>query len=345
MLRKMRGFVSAHFSQFYYEMKKTVIISIVFFAILASGCASRQQLLLQQPNCILIAKYSNVDTVNFRQLENVRKMRSLPINVFSSGWRVQEIPQRNQRRRISNIEQAIQWLEAHSANHIFYDLYKLSHYKKVDDGFLVKGRLNSSNELIQHYCFQPIRWVVLLIGHNHNIVEIKRWEIDPCPNKPTYEVNITVHFPEFENANVRLPELINGIFYNHLSENIRYPIIALEHNWKGIEKISFVVEIDGSISNIQIIQSANSSLKREVARCIMITDGRELQRGGRGEYPYFDFRTALGERDVQWIPGTKNGEKIPMRIIVEVEFTFDLGDFPWVIPRRVSRLISEPRHN
>ena len=315
-------------------MKKISII-LGIFALIATSCATQRrstlsiyplQELTGNINSMLIAKYLSVDTASFRQLEYVRSM-NLPINFISLELMIEERKPENQgqRSRINNIEQAIRWLEVHSTNSSHFGLYKLSHYKQVEDGFLVKGRMITSREIIQHYCLQPIRWIILLIDNNHNIIEIKRWEIDPCPNKPAYEINVTLHFPEFENADVRFPELKNGTIYNHFSENLRYSVIALENHIQGIVKVSFIVEADSSISNIEIIQSADPLLSREVVRCIMMTDGREFQWDREHHY----FRILSNDRQVQWIPGMKNGEKIPMEIIVEVEFSFDLGDYPW----------------
>lgn len=332
--------------EFFVGMKKTIFI-ISTFVFIASSCANRRysyNASLQQltNNLELIKKYSNVDTASFLQLENIRSI-NLPKNVRPLLWIDGKATKRQKRRnRIANIEQAIQWLEVHRTTDIYnFALYELSHYKQVEDGFLVKGTIVDNDEMIQHYCYQNIHSLIFLVGYDHNVIRINSWKIDRCPNKPTKDINVTVHFSEFENADIRLPKLRNGTIDSHLSENLRYPVIALENSIQGTEIVSFTVETDGFISNIETIQSVDPSLHREVIRCIMMTDGREIE--WQREYPYFKIMSE--DRDnskIQWIPGMKNGEKIPMKIIVEVKFSFDLGDHPSVIPFRRFLIIDIP---
>ena len=321
-------------------MKKSLITSIILFALLASSCASRRpQSRTLQPlaeNPLLVARYLNVDTAKFQELDSVRNIRvfvTLPRELLLEVRH----PDNQSRHRINDVEQAIQWLERYSTT-LISGRYKLSHYKQVEDGFLLKGVLNTQSELHHHYCLQPIRWVILLIGYDHQITEIKRWEIDPCI-KPTFHTDVTVHFPEFENADVRFPELIDGTIYHHLMGNLRFPPIVVEqYSRGGVVKVSFTVEIDGSMSNIEIIQDAGIFLLgREVLRCLMMIDGREVQPQGviARVFPNHPLAQRGENQWLQWIPGMKNGEKTPMQVMVEVDFRIDLGDFPSLNLRRI----------
>ena len=326
-------------------MKKTTILSIILFALLASSCASRQinpTILRLAENPLLVARYLNVDTASFRELEHVRNINMMVNRDFELSLEERQPNNRRlrNRHRINSVEQAIQWLERYSTTYFMPGGYKLSHYKQVEDGFLLKGLLNSFNELLpaSSNCHRMIRWVVLLVGHDHQITEIKRWEINPCPIMPTYYIDVTVHYPEFENADIRFPELIDSTIYNHLTENLRYPPFALELTIEGSVKVSFTVEVDGSMSNIEIIQDVQdvgpASFVSEVLRCLMMIDGREFQ--WQGAYPNRYIVLMEENQKFQWIPGMKNGEKIPMQVMVEVDFYFDLAGHSHFRPRRIA---------
>ena len=346
----MRGFVSAHFLQFYCEMKKSIIISIILLALIVNGCANRRHSAssvfpfpefvsslpelctntifpLQQrtgyTDSMLIAKYLNVDTASFRQLESVRRIFHMPTLVGrdrgsreESQRLIQQQRLRYPRRQIRNIDEVSRWLtEVYTNNEYVRHFYSrpgvrrcshrrfdFTHYKQVEDGFLVKGQLASVSSGVLPYCSRWRRYGIFLVGRDHNIIEIKRWEVDPCPPCPNdprayAEINIQIHFPEFENADVRLPELRNHSFDSLLLRNIRYPPIALEVAIHGRVIVSFMVEAEGEISNLEImVREIDPVFNREV------------------------LRTVQGVADRQWIPGMKNGEKTPMEILVEVEF-------------------------
>ena len=296
-------------------MKKTTLTLIALFALFASGCASRRQNVPSvfpreratgYTDSLLIVKYLNVDTASFRRLEQRREIwrMSLSMNVSEEFWQpfleeketnIQRQRRRYPRTQIRDIEQAIQWLdEVYTNSPARPALFYLRYYKQVEDGFLVKG--NSINTAIaQRGCLITRRWGVFLVGNDHNIVEINRWTTHS--NRCTTEIDIQIHFPEFENADVRLPELLNHNLDSLLLGSMRYPATAIGMFEHGIVVVSFIVETDGEISNLEIVRSAAPSLGREV------------------------FRVVQAHATRQWIPGMKNGEKIPMEIQVEVQFS------------------------
>lgn len=54
----------------------------------------------------------------------------------------------------------------------------------------------------------------------------------------------------------------------YLSENVRYPVIAQENGIEGRVICSFVVERDGSITDVQVVRGVDPSLDREAVRVI-----------------------------------------------------------------------------
>ena len=80
-----------------------------------------------------------------------------------------------------------------------------------------------------------------------------------------------------------------------LSQNIKYPVIAAENGVKGRVIVQFVVEKDGSITDVVVVKSVDPSLDKEAARVIK-------------NMPH-------------WIPSRQNGSPVRVRFTVPVTFT------------------------
>lgn len=67
-----------------------------------------------------------------------------------------------------------------------------------------------------------------------------------------------------------MPEFPGGqaAMMKWLSENVKYPAIATENNIQGRVMVSFVVERDGSISNVKVVRGVDPSLDKEAVRLI-----------------------------------------------------------------------------
>lgn len=88
----------------------------------------------------------------------------------------------------------------------------------------------------------------------------------------------------------------NGLI-QYLSKNIMYPIVAKENKIQGRTLVSFVVEKDGKISNVQVLRSSGDMmLDREAMRVI-----RSMPR---------------------WRPGFMKGQ--PVRVQYQIPITFKL---------------------
>ena len=53
-----------------------------------------------------------------------------------------------------------------------------------------------------------------------------------------------------------------------LSENLRYPNLARENEIQGKVKLSFMIEKDGSINSVKVVDSVHESLDREAQRVV-----------------------------------------------------------------------------
>lgn len=57
-------------------------------------------------------------------------------------------------------------------------------------------------------------------------------------------------------------------FRVYIQQNLRYPVIAQENGISGRVYVSFVVDRDGSITNVQVVRGVDPSLDREAVRVV-----------------------------------------------------------------------------
>lgn len=96
------------------------------------------------------------------------------------------------------------------------------------------------------------------------VLKIKEEIAAPEPPKPQVEENkifeIVEQMPSFPGG--------MGALMSWLSQNIKYPVIAAENGVEGRVIVQFVVEKDGSITDVKIARSVDPSLDKEAARVV-----------------------------------------------------------------------------
>lgn len=119
----------------------------------------------------------------------------------------------------------------------------------------------------------------------------QRVETEPVKAEPKPEVENKV-FDVVE----QMPSFPGGpsALMQYLSSNIKYPVVAQENGVQGRVVVSFVVERDGSITDVQVARSVDPSLDREAQRVV-----RNMPR---------------------WIPGKQNGQAERVKYNVPVAF-------------------------
>ena len=85
-----------------------------------------------------------------------------------------------------------------------------------------------------------------------------------------------------------------GALMSYLASNIKYPVVAQENGVQGRVIVSFVVERDGSISDVKVARSVDPSLDREAQRVV-----KSMPR---------------------WKPGKQNGSAVRVKYTVPVVF-------------------------
>ena len=108
----------------------------------------------------------------------------------------------------------------------------------------------------------------------------------PKPEVATKVFDVVEEMPSFPGG--------QGALMQYLASNIKYPVVAQENGVQGRVIVSFVVERDGSISDVRVARSVDPSLDREAQRVV-----KSMPR---------------------WSPGKQNGSTVRVKYTVPVVF-------------------------
>ena len=108
----------------------------------------------------------------------------------------------------------------------------------------------------------------------------------PKPEVATKVFDVVEEMPSFPGGSAAL--------MSYLSSNTKYPVVAQENGVQGRVIISFVVERDGSISDVKVARSVDPSLDREAQRVVKSMP--------------------------KWTPGKQNGQTVRVKYTVPVVF-------------------------
>lgn len=122
---------------------------------------------------------------------------------------------------------------------------------------------------------------------NMKIIMNRKWQNPPAddPDNPVFEVVEVM--PEFPDGG--MPGLMN-----FLSNNIKYPVNAPKRGVQGRVSVQFIVNADGSISDVGIIRAVDPDLDGEAVRVISTMP--------------------------KWKPGTQRGKPVRVKYTVPVMF-------------------------
>lgn len=98
----------------------------------------------------------------------------------------------------------------------------------------------------------------------------------------------------------QMPVYKNGeaALLSFLGSNIKYPEAAEKGGVEGITVMTFVVETDGTITDIKTVKSLSPETDQEAARVIKLTSGN-------------------------WTPGKQNGETVRVKYTLPVRYMLD----------------------
>ncbi len=119
---------------------------------------------------------------------------------------------------------------------------------------------------------------------------LKAVEEIAAPEPPKHEEEQNKIFEVVEQK----PQFPGGSVNGWLADHIKYPVVAAENGISGRVVVQFVVERDGSVSQVRVVRGVDPSLDKEAQRVI-------------SSMP-------------KWIPGKQNGQEVRSRFTVPVTF-------------------------
>ena len=118
------------------------------------------------------------------------------------------------------------------------------------------------------------------------VLKAKEIIADEKPKEEEKVFDVVEQMPEFPGG--------QGALLKWISDNIKYPAIAEENGIQGRVVCTFVVERDGSVTDVQVARSVDPSLDKEAKRVLT--------------------------KMPRWIPGKQNGSAVRVKYTVPVTF-------------------------
>jgi len=120
-----------------------------------------------------------------------------------------------------------------------------------------------------------------------HVLKVNEKVVDEVPPvEETKVFDVVEQMPSFKGGDAALMEW--------LSKNIKYPVVAEENGIQGRVVATFVVERDGSITDVKVVKSVDPSLDKEAVRVLKAMP--------------------------KWIPGKQNGQAVRVKYTVPVTF-------------------------
>lgn len=124
---------------------------------------------------------------------------------------------------------------------------------------------------------------------NGEVLKVKEQIVQPEPPKHEEENKVfeaVEQMPMFPGG--------NGALMKWLNDNVHYPVVAQENGVSGRVVVSFIVERDGSITDVKVVKSIDPSLDKEAMRA-----ARSMPN---------------------WVPGKQNGTTVRVKYNLPVAF-------------------------
>jgi TonB family protein len=126
---------------------------------------------------------------------------------------------------------------------------------------------------------------VLDVDYSFSLKYYQKDEVESTDENPKYF--IIEDMPVFQNGP---PEN----FKLYIQKNLKYPRLALKYKNSGTVKLTFVVSEDGSLTNVEVIESINKTLDKEAVRVV--------------------------RNSPKWRPGQSQGKKYRVRFKTQADF-------------------------
>ena len=183
---------------------------------------------------------------------------------------------------------------AHAKNEAVTELSALNQPKQKKAEVKRKEIVEPEKKEVVKEVKSSIKFTAPVIKKDNEVKPEEEMKVADEPVKPAEEK------PEVENKVFEVVEQMPSFpggpsaLMKYLSENIKYPVVAQENGVQGRVVVSFVVERDGSITDVKVARSVDPSLDREAMRVVR-------------SMPH-------------WIPGKQNGSAVRVKYNVPVSF-------------------------
>lgn len=129
---------------------------------------------------------------------------------------------------------------------------------------------------------------VLMLSSSVNLMATTP-ENNPTEDKQERVFDVVEVMPQYPGG---IPQMMKFI-----SSNIKYPKDAIKKGMQGAVVVQFVVEPDGSVSNVHVVRSVFPSLDTEAVRMVKAMP--------------------------KWSPGMQNGKPVRVRFNVPIRFSLN----------------------
>lgn len=156
---------------------------------------------------------------------------------------------------------------------------------KKDEEVNPEEELKSQDELSQN---KTAIGALTVVGNDESgeVLKAKQVVVTEQPKEETKVFDVVEQMPSFPGG----PQAL----FEYLSSHIKYPVVAEENGVQGRVIVTFVVERDGSITDVKVAKSVDPSLDKEAQRVVKSMPN--------------------------WIPGKQNGAAVRVKYTVPVTF-------------------------
>ena len=143
-------------------------------------------------------------------------------------------------------------------------------------GYGVKGQpyagIGPNEMLIFEVEIDIVTIISIVDDKNINIINVEEKSVMPPPPAPEPEPRKETNYDENKIFTVAEQKADypggDAALLQFINENIQYPDLAVEDNAQGRVIVSFIVEKDGSISDVKVVRGRHPELDKEAVRVV-----------------------------------------------------------------------------
>lgn len=158
---------------------------------------------------------------------------------------------------------------------------------------MMMNKSKSSTLKLAKYLLMLPMFVMLIAANSVYAIDNNQSFQEPSPPPPPVKIAKTNDVFVVVEEQPVYPGGVDAMM-KFLTDNIKYPFIALENGSKGTVICTFVIEKDGSVSDVKVIRGLDPSMDKEAIRVI--------------------------EQMPKWKPGMQRGNAVNVRYTLPVTF-------------------------